>query len=29
MEARVRIRKEAELRSERERVEVYHNMDVD
>lgn len=29
MENRLRIRKEAELRGERERAEVYHKMDVE
>lgn len=29
MEARVRIRNEAELKAEREKAEVYHKMDID
>lgn len=29
METRIRIRKEAELRCEREKAEVYHKMDLD
>jgi hypothetical protein len=29
METRVRIRKEAEIRAEREKAEVYHKIDVD
>jgi hypothetical protein len=29
MEARITLRKDAELRTEREKFEVYHKMDLD